>query len=199
MTTFALFASAGAASAAPGQVFKLKVVGGFADAGWFSTNIDNTVQVSTFVQVDQTQLFIDQFTTNFDADGNFTGGTDTFTDVTEGYSFSSDGIKMTTGSLSGSGIPATTCDVDANFNDTNCTDTTMDLTVDFTGQGKVVREIANDNINLGLLHERDHLNETDRQGTTATGTLSGSTLGDSQVADLGFAKQGTTVVCFGGC
>ena len=198
VAAFALFASAGVASAAPGQTIKFKFHGPFADAAWFSSNPDNTVQISTFVQVVQSELLADQFTANFDTSGNFSGGTDTFADVTSGFSFAIDKAQLTTGSASGSGIPATTCVIDANFNET-CSPTTMDLAVDWTGQGPILREVANDHIKLGLLHESDHVNETDRPGTTATGTLSGSTLnpGDFQFADLGFANSGTTILCIG--
>jgi len=202
-TTLTLLGFAGTASAAPGQqVVQFRVHGTFADAFWFSGTATSFTATSVSAQQSQgSELYVDQFTANTDANGNITGGTDTFADVTSGFSFTADKAQLTTGSTSGSGIPATTCAVDANGNETNCSATTIDLTVAWTGQGPISRSVSNDHFKVTGFSENDHFNGTDR-AATATGTFSGSTLSasDLQFADLGFANSGSIFRCIGnGC
>ena len=89
VTTFTVLALAGPASAAPGQVTQVRFHGTFAEAHWFTSSA--TSSTDTFVNVSKSmqgsELFVDQFTANFDANGNFTGATDTSADVTSGFSF----------------------------------------------------------------------------------------------------------------
>jgi len=195
---FTVLAFAVPASAAPGQVTQFRFHGTFADAFWFSST--STSYTATSVNVQQSkgsELFVDQFIGNTDANGNFTGGTDTFADVTSGFSFSIDKAQLTTGSTSGS-IPGTTCAVDVNGNETNCTAPTIALTVDWTGQGAITRSVANDHFKAAGFSVNDHFSGTDR-AAAATGTFSGSTLNpsDLQFADLGFANSGTIQRCIG--
>jgi len=201
-TAFTLVALAAPASAASGQTLQFRFHGTFADAFWFSNTQTSFTATSVSVQQSQgSELFVDQFTGSTDANGNFTGGTDTFADVTSGFSFNVDKAQLTTGSTSGSGLPATTCAVDANGNEFNCSATTIDLTVAWTGQGPIARQVANDHFKVTGFSENDHFNGTDR-AATATGTFSGSTLSatDLQFADLGFANSGTILRCIGsGC
>src|SRR5436309_11041597 len=111
VTTFTVLALAGPASAAPGQVTQFRFHGTFAAADWFTSSA--TSFTDTFVNVSKSlqgsELFVDQFTANFDANGNFTGATDTSADVTTGFSFTIDKAQLTSASTSGSGLPATTC------------------------------------------------------------------------------------------
>lgn len=196
VTAFTVLAFAGPASAAPGQVLSFRFHGTFADAFWFSST-SSTSFTATTVNVTPSELLVDQFTGNTDPSGNFTGGTDTFADVTSGFSFSIDKARLTTGSTSGS-IPGTTCAVDVNGNETNCTATTIDLTVAWTGQGPIIRQVVNQHVKVGGFSETDHFNGTDR-AAAATGTFSGSTLNpsDLQFADLGFANSGSIQRCIG--
>ena len=200
VTACTVLAFAGPASAASGHVMRFSFHGTFADAFWFTSSA--TTFTATSVNVSQSmqgsELFVDNFTGNVDANGNFTGGTDTSADVTSGFSFAIDKAQLTSGSTTGSGLPATTCTVDANFNFINCSATTIDVTVAWTGQGPIGRSVANDHFKSTGFSVNDHFNGTDR-AATAAGTVAGSTVGTSQLqfADLGFTNSGTTTVCIG--
>ena len=83
----------------------------------------------------------------------------------------------------------------------NCSATTINVTVAWTGQGPITRSVFNDHFKTAGFSENDHFNGTDR-AATAAGTVAGSTLGASelQFADLGFTNSGTIAVCKGtGC
>ena len=109
-----VLALAGPASAAPGQVTQFRFSGTFAEADWFTSSA--TSPTETFINVSQSkqgsELFIHQFTGHVDKKGNFLGGTDTSADVTSGFSFVIDQARLESASVSGSGLPATTCTVD---------------------------------------------------------------------------------------
>jgi hypothetical protein len=188
------------AGAAPGQTTQFRFHGSFADADWFMSSA--TTFVDTFINVSRTrtssELFVDQFTANFDSNGNFTGATDTTVDVTTGFTFAIDSAKLSTAHTSGSGLPATTCSFDADFNLIGCTDTTLDVSATWTGQGPIARGTFNDHFQIDGFKVRDHFNGTDRNAT-ASGAVGGITLttDDLQFADLGKANVGTTTVCIG--
>jgi hypothetical protein len=150
------------------------------------------------VIVDASELFADQLIANTDASGNFIGGTDTFTDVTNGFSFDIDQGQLTSASVSGLGIPAETCTVDANGNESNCSATTIDVSVNWTGQGPILRAVCDDHVRVPGFSQTNHLNEVSR-AVTATGTFSGSTLnaGDIRIGELASANQEVTTVCIG--
>src|SRR5215469_5851410 len=131
----------GLRAVAPHQVLSIRFHGTFADAFWFSPT-SSTSFTATTLNVTPSELVVDQFTSNTDASGNFIGGTDTFADVTSGFSFSIDKAQLTTGSTSGS-IPGTTCAIDVSGNETNCTAITINLTVAWTGQGPIARQVSN--------------------------------------------------------
>jgi hypothetical protein len=198
VTAFTVLAFAGPASAAPGQVTRFSFHGTFADAFWSTSSAtsftDTTLSVSKSMQ--GSELFVDQFTGNLDANGNFTGGTDTSADVTSGFSFAIQ--QLTSASVSGSGLPATTCTFDANFNVISCSATTIDVNAAWTGQGAITRSVFNDHFKSAGFSVNDHFNGTDR-AATATGTVGGLTLSASelQFADLGTANSGTITVCIG--
>src|SRR5260370_34618550 len=75
VTAFTVLAFAGPASAAPGQVTRFSFHGIVADAFWSTSSAtsftDTTLSVSQSMQ--GSELFVDQFTGNTDANGNFTG------------------------------------------------------------------------------------------------------------------------------
>jgi hypothetical protein len=200
VTAFTVLALAGPTSAASGQVTRFSFHGTFAAADWFTSSA--TSFTDTFVNVSKSlqgsELFVDQFTANFDANGNFTGATETSADVTTGFSFAIDKALLRSASTSGSGLPATTCTFDANFDLIGCSATTIDVTATWTGQGPISRGVFNDHFKSDGFSATDHFNGTDR-AATATGTVGGLTLGASelQFADLGTANSGTTIICIG--
>lgn len=203
VTAFTVLALAGQASAAPAQVTVFRFHGTFADAFWFTSSATSftatSVNVSTSMQ--GSELFVDQFTGNLDANGNFTGGTDTSADVTSGFSFVIQKGQLASASTSGSGLPAATCTIDANGNPVSCKATTIGVNAAWTGQGPITRSVFNDHFKTNGFSENDHFNGTDR-AATATGTVAGLTLGASQLkfADLGTTNSGTITVCKGtGC
>jgi len=199
VTTFTVLALAGPASAAPGQVTQFRFHGTFADAFWFTSSAtsftDTTVSVSTSKQ--GSELFVDQFTGNLDVNGNFTGGTDTFADVTSGFSFAIH-QPLASASTSASGLPATACTFDANLNLIGCSPTTIDLTATWTGQGPIVRGVTNSRFKIDGISETDHFNGTLRTAT-ATGTVAGLTLNESesQASDLGVTNSAVISRCIG--
>ena len=198
--TATVLALAGPASAASGQVTQFRFHGTFADALWFTSSptsfTDTFVNVSTSKQ--GSELFVDHFVGNLDASGNFTGGTDTSADVTSGFSFAIDKAQLTSASVSGSGLPATTCSVDAMGNFSNCSATMIDVTVVWTGQGPIGRAVVNQHFKSAGFSVTSHFNGTDR-AAAATGAVAGSALGASelQFADLGFTNSGTIFRCIG--
>ena len=203
VTTFTLLALAGPASAAPGQVTQFRFHGTFADAFWFTSSATSFTATSVNVSMSKqgSELFVDQFTGNLDAMGNFTGGTDTFADATSGFSFAIQKSQLATASTSGSGLPATTCSVDASGNEFGCSATTIDVNAIWTGQGPISRAVFNSHFKADGFSLTSHFNGTDR-AATATGTIGGLALsaGELQFADLGTTNSGTIIVCKGtGC
>jgi hypothetical protein len=199
-TAFAVLALAGPASAAPGQVTQVRFNGTFAEVFWSTSSATSftnfEVNVSTSKQ--GSELYVDHFTGNLNAMGNFTGGTDTFADVATGFSFAIDKTHLTSASTSGSGLPAMTCSVDVSGNESGCSATTMDVTVTWTGQGPITRAVLNQRFKSSGFSVTDHSSGTDR-AAAATGTVAGSTLGASELvfADLGFTNSGTITRCIG--
>jgi hypothetical protein len=192
-------ALAGPASAASGQVTHVRFHGAFAEAFWETSTATSVTDTEVDVSASKqgSQLFVDQFTAHLDAHGNFAGGTDTFSDVTRGFSFTRR-HSLAGASLSGSGLPATRCTFDADFNETGCTATTINATVTWTGQGPISRSGFNDRFKSDGFRVTDHFNGTFR-AATATGMVAGRTLSarDLQFADLGTTKFGSTTVCIG--
>jgi hypothetical protein len=199
-TAFTVLALAGSASAASGQVTQFKFHGMFADALWVTNSAasitDTSINVSKSNQ--GSELLADQFTINLDANGNFTGGTDIFAEVTSGFSFTI-GQALASASTSGPGLPATACTFDANFHTIGCSPTTIDVTANWTGQGPTTRDVHNEHFKSPGLSENVHFNGTDR-AATATGSIGGLTLNASELAfaDLGTTKSGTITLCMGG-
>lgn len=117
------------ATPANADVFRFHFHGKFAEAAWdVSTPTRDTF---ASVQATKDELFADVFTVRFDTNGNLTGATDTFADVTGGYTFRI-AKKYGSASVSGSGIPAQRCTYDANFDLIGCSDTTINLNVTWT-------------------------------------------------------------------
>jgi len=198
VTAFTVLALAGPASAAPAQVTHLRFSGAFADAVW--TTSSATSFTNTFINVSKSnqgsQLVVSQFIENLDANGNPTGLTITSAVVTSGFSFTIS-QSLASASTSGSGLPATTCTFDANFNLIGCDPTTIDVAAAWTGQGPITRGVFNDHFKSDGFSVTDHFNGTQRDAT-ATGTIGGLTLTASEgEGELGTANSGTTTVCIG--
>jgi hypothetical protein len=202
VTAFTVLALAGPTSAAPGQVTQFRLHGTFADALWVTSSA--TLFTNTFISVSKSnqgsQLVVSQFIENMDANGNLTGATITSVDVTSGFTFTIS-QPLASASTSGSGLPATTCTFDANFNLIGCDPSTIDVAATWTGQGPIVRGVFNDHFKSDGFSVTDHFNGTQRDAT-ATGTIGGLTLTASEGAgaELGTANSGTITVCVGtGC
>src|SRR5260370_12906872 len=107
VTAFTVLALAGPASAASGQVTRFSFHGTFADAFWFTSSAtsftDTSVNVSKSLQ--GSELFVDQFTGNLNASGNFTGGTNKLPDVNSGFLFPLDKTKRPRPRLHRTGLP----------------------------------------------------------------------------------------------
>lgn len=193
------------ASAAKGQVTHFRTHGSLAEAAW---NIGpENAGTSTFIQVSRSgaglHLFYDRFSANVGAGGTVTSYTDIFADVTTGFTYTIDTAKLTSASVSGSGLPATDCTLNTDFEETGCTSTTVGVRADWTGQGAIGRQVANSQFKRGAFGFRSHINGTNRNAT-ATGTFSGTfgtdrlTANELQFADLSNAREATTTICIGG-
>ena len=199
VTALAVLAFAGPAGAASGQVTQFRFHGTFADALWFTNSATSSTLTSLRVSKAKqgSELIVDQFIVNTDANGNITGATDTSADVTSGFSFAIH-QPLASASTSASGLPATACTFDANLNLIGCSPTTIDLTATWTGQGPIVRGVTNSRFKIDGISETDHFNGTLRTAT-ATGTVAGLTLNESesQASDLGVTNSAVISRCIG--
>lgn len=203
-----VLALAGPASAAAGKAHVFRFHGAFADAAWASSTDTSSTETDVTVSTSRqgSELFVAQFTTNFE-DGNFTGFTETLVGVpgepqpgvTSGFSFAIDQVKLTSATLSGAGLPATTCTYDAAGELTApCTDGTVDVDATWEGQGPITRGVDNSVMTGGGIVFVFHTNGTSR-AATATATFTGlpASLGELQFADLGTTNSGQLKLCIG--
>jgi hypothetical protein len=197
---FTVLAFAGPAGAASAQVTQFRFSGSFANAFWFTSSATSATgtTISVFKRNTGSGLFIEQFTSRYDANRNITGYTDTTADVTSGFSFTLR-QPLASASLSATGLPGQTCTYDANFQQIGCTATTIDVTAAWTGQGPINRGVSNEHFKIDGFSETDHSSGTDRNAV-ATGTFNGDTLTASELQDalIGTANVGTATVCIGG-
>lgn len=200
VTVLAVLSLAGSASAATRQVTHFRFHGAFADAAWSVRSATRFTE--TFINVSRSkqgsQLFVDQFKGKLDKHGRFAGGTDTFVDVTSGFSFAINKSRLTSARLSGSGLRARTCVVTARGRQIHCRRTTINVKAAWTGHGPIGRSISNSHFKTAGFSINDHFNGTSR-AATATGTVVGLRLRASalQFADLGTAHSGTVTRCIG--
>jgi len=199
VAALALLALAGPASAASAQVTHFRLSGTFAHAFWITRSA--TAITDDFVAASKSNqgpaLLVDQFSENLDANGSITGFTDTLADVTSGFSFAVQ-QPLASASVSASGLPANTCSYDANFNLIGCTDTTIDATASWTGQGPISRSLSNTHFKSDGFSLTEHFSGTGR-AATATGTVGGLTLtaGDLVDAEMGTTNDSIVTVCVG--
>lgn len=200
ITTLSVLAFAAPASAAAAHVKQLRFNGTFAEATWSTSSA--TTPTYAMVTVSESpkgsELFVDQIISNLDANGNFTGGTETIADVISGFSFAIDRSQLTNARLIGSSVPATTCTYDADVNLIGCTDTTIDVNAAWTGQGTVLRGVVNQHTSDGVVRENIRFNGTSRFAP-ATGTVGGVTFTASDLiyAEMGTTNAGTVLICIG--
>ena len=201
-----LLSIAAPASAASGQVTQFRFRGTFAEAFWSTST--KTSFIATSVNAVKTkqghELFADVFQGRL-KNGQFLGGTDTSLRgpggknfVTSGFAFAISVPKLADASVSGSGLPARTCTIDANGNRTGCKRTTLSLNVSWTGHGPITRSVFNFHMKTAGFSMSSHSTGTDR-AATAAGTVAGRTLTAKQLefADLGTAKSADIKRCIG--
>ncbi len=197
-----VLALAGPASAARGQVTILRSKGTLAEAFWFSSSA--TSFTSTTVSVSQSGgaspvLTVYQLIGNLDAEGNFTGGTQTVVDAARsGFSFAIDTAKLASASVTGSGLLATTCTVAADDTVSDCHGTTLDVNADWTGEGPITRHVSHDHFHADGFTSNSHTSGINR-AASATGTAGGLTLSAADVVFAVLTRQGESVMqlCIG--
>jgi hypothetical protein len=201
MSLVAVLSCVGSASASTGQVFHSTFNGTFAEAQWYT--FTTTANTSTYINPSrapsgQEQLFLDQLTENYSPAGDFLGATDTSALVTSGFSFTIDSRTLDTASVTGTSIPAQTCTFDANFNLIGCSDTAIDASANWTGQGPVNKSVSGDHFHTFGFTATDHFSGTSRFAT-ATGNIGGLTLGmgDFAFGDIGKVHSGSVTICIG--
>jgi hypothetical protein len=205
----------GSAQAAPERVYHLTSTGPFASAIWHfragSTRTDafvfaatgNEVVTGDFAGVERdhgTTVFFDLQLSDLDADGNVTGGIDTFGFLapflgSTGYSATFDPL-LRTASAGATGVPATRCSYGADGLYTHCDDTTVNLNAAWTGYGPIFRgadaTISND---FGLLFV--FKDSGSFRQATASATIAGTTLPTIGNAVLARDAESDVFTCIG--
>ncbi len=190
---------AGPAGAATGKVTHIRLSGPYAQADWVSVT-DSTLH-DTSVDVSRgnkgSRLVVYEFTGTLNAEGNLTGPyTETIAEVTSGFSFTIDSVKLTAASLRASRLPATSCTYTPNGGEPACTGTTISVSATWAGEGPITHGVVNENFKTpGGITYHLHSSGT-RRNATATGTADGQTLnaGELGFAALGDAKSDHTII-----
>lgn len=199
MSSMAVLLSAGPVVAAA-TVTHTTFRGTSAEAVWRQG--DSSSFTETFVSVTKMpngqQLSVGQTTENFDSEGAFTGAVGTSTRVTTGFSYTIDVSRLSSASVTGSDLPATTCTFDTNFDLIGCVDSTIDVNASWTGQGELIRGTSHHHDRTGGITVTSHLTGVFRDAT-ASGVVGGitSTPGDLFFADISRVVSGETVICIG--
>ena len=190
-------------SAAPPTVNNTQVRAATGDAFW-NIDPDNTDGTTRFVGVAVVQgrstgnnpvaNLVAEDTTQHWQDGHPAGFTSTrVNNATSGFTFSQR-QPLASGKLTGSALPATTCDYDANAAEVpgSCTTTTVTLNIDWVGFGQTFRDVSTfhsgppDNPEI-VFNEHDIVFVRE---ATATGTFNSEVLGASTQALLGSINIG---------
>jgi hypothetical protein len=161
-----------------------------------NTSFSDTMVFAVAGTPRQMVLFVDQLTTDF---VNFQTETTAF--VTSGFTLTH--TALNTATLSASGVPATACTIEFDTNQTTCSDTTVDLSATWTGQGAIEHDTFNSHFRIpGQFSEVSHQAGQARLATAA-GVVNGVTV--TFVADLDEATMekgtgGIIIICTGaGC
>lgn len=196
-----LSAASSSLAASPGQVTHYRSHGAVAEAGWARTI--GTDFVGAYVQASSDksngELVIEVFHDRYDAQGRFLGSTVKHAAVTSGYAFTIDKAKLNTATVDASGVPATLCRFDANWNPIGeCEATTIDVHAAWTGQGLVARSIKNDHYRYHGFGLIEHSNGTQREAI-ATAIVDGTDVTrDFLFATLSANLYGSTTICLHG-
>lgn len=206
VTAVAVLFVAAPASAATGQVTHIRASGTFAEADWFSTTKTGFTSAGVFmVKTKQgPELSVGVLRGKLE-NGQFVGGTVTSVRgpggkgfVTTGFALAIAVPKLASASVSGSDLPARTCTIDAQGNQTGCRRSTLSLGVRWTGHGPITRTVANFRMKTAGFSMSSHSVGTTR-AATAAGTVAGLTLTARQLefAELGIAKSVEVKRCIG--
>ena len=174
--------------------------GGFADADWQTGNTSTFIEVSKSKYRENPLLLWHSVTVQTDSSGNFTGLTDS-TDIagTGTSTFTIDSRGLTGATLTQSDVLEETCSYDANFTETDCSFTRGDVSVIWSGEGPIsITGEHNSHTHLPGMTTNVHYSGQSR-AATATGMIFGGihlTSADMMDASIGFAKNGSTTVCF---
>jgi hypothetical protein len=194
------------ASAATGPVTHIHASGTFAQADWFlATDTGFTEAAVLGVKTKHGPELAAELIKLKLKNGKLVGGTVTslrgpggMDFVTSGFALAIARPKLTSASVSGSGLPARKCTIDAHGNQTGCKRITLRLNVRWTGHGPITRTVANFRMKTAGFSMSSHSVGTTR-AATATGTVAGQTLTGRQleVAELSIAKSVEITRCIG--
>lgn len=111
-------------------------------------------------------------------------------DATSGFTFTIDAKRLSGASLTATDLPASLCTFDENGEQVGeCTDTTVDVDVSWTGQGVITSGSYTDHVRSGNSMTKVHVQWTDRDAV-ATGSLGGPlSATDLQFSSLHTEKQ----------
>jgi hypothetical protein len=149
-----------------------------ASADWFASS--PTSETSTYISVNDTEtdprLYLSQFVANYDADGNYTGGSSLEVQVVTANITLTLNTRSTleAAHASGSALPAQECTYDADHNST-CSDVTVDVQVDWIGYGNLGRVrstyMSKSNGASIITHSEEFF-----RAATAVGTIDGAAI-----------------------
>jgi hypothetical protein len=182
LTLVAFTGTAGNAGAAGSPVTHARSNMAFADAGWFTESGDEFTAsgVSAGKSLWGTGSEIHVWRTS-----GTMGGTTTSVsaDATSGFRFTIDAKRLSGASVSATDLPAVKCTYDENGEQVGeCTDTTVDLNVTWSGRGTVTKGSYNEHVRSGGSMTRVHVLWTSRDAL-ASGSLDGAL----SAADLEYA------------
>jgi hypothetical protein len=197
---------AGPAAAATGQVTHIRASGISALADWGSATAAGFTEASVLgVKTKQGPELYGELVKLRVENGKVVGGT--ITDlrgpggkdfVTSGFALAIAAPKLASASVSGSGLTARECTIDARGHQTGCRRVTVSLDVRWTGQGPVTRTVSNLRMTRAGFSMSSHFVGTAR-AATAAGTVAGQALTARQleVAELGIDKSIEITRCIG--
>jgi hypothetical protein len=191
-------ASGTSSAASPGQVSHFRSHGSAAEAAW--ARVVGTDFVGVYVQASTSkqggELNVEQFHDRYNAQGQFLGSTVAHAAVSSGYLFTIDKARLDVATVNATGVPATLCRFDANWNPVGtCSHTALDVWAAWTGQGLITRAVKNDHYRYHGFSLTEHSNGSERNAT-ATAIVNGIDLtSDFLFAGLTTNNYGSTTIC----
>lgn len=186
VTAVSLLGFTGTAGAASSPVTHVRSNTAFADASWYKESGDqfwaSGISARRSLWGSGSELHLSQTV------GTNGGSTTSISaDVTTGFTFTIDSKRLNGASLSAADLPATLCTYDENGELVGqCTDTTVDVHVTWSGQGAMTKGSYTEHVRSGGSMMKLHVLFTNRDAL-ATGSLNGAL----SAADLEFASLGT--------